>query len=278
MKARTFQLTIHSDRKDILDHVIGEENIIELSKNESVVYLIYNSSKAVLEGLRKKLIAEGIDRSEIELTSLKDEDWKTKWKKDFKPFWLTKDVYVIPAWLKKKLHPRKKVIYIDSVMAFGTGLHATTQFMAQLIKQCTGQFKSFLDVGTGTGLLTLVALQYGAQDVLAIEYDSDAVKTAKRNFIRNKQNPAWVKLADINKFKSKKAFDFVAANLITHDLIQFKKKIIPLVGENGYLALSGVSTDNFLKIRKEYVRAPFRCVKVMKNKQWTALLLRKGNV
>jgi ribosomal protein L11 methyltransferase len=275
MKTRTFQLAIRSQRKDILNNMIGEENVIELWKNDAVVYLVYNSSKAVLDSIRRKLVAEGLNRSELSVTSLKDEDWQTKWKKDFKPFWLTKDIYIVPAWQKKKLRPQKKVIYIDSVMAFGTGLHATTQFMAQLIKQCGGQFKSFLDVGTGTGLLTLVALQYGAEKVLAIEYDSDAVKTAKRNFVQNKQNPAWVKLADINKFESRKTFDFVAANLITHDLIQYQKRITPLVAEKGFLALSGVSTENFSRINKEYVRPPFRCVKVMKNKQWTALLLRK---
>jgi len=90
--------------------------------------------------------------------------WQEGWKDHFKPFFLTQRIEIIPAWQRKNFWPkRKQVIYLDNSLAFGTGLHETTRFMAQLIESCLGRFEIFFDIETGTGILSLVAFSAGTR-------------------------------------------------------------------------------------------------------------------
>jgi len=212
----------------------------------------------------------------VKIKTLKNKDWLNRWKEDFKPFMLTKTIRVIPTWLKRPNDKLPvKTIFIDTVSAFGTGLHETTRFMSRLIEEYRGQYESFLDIGTGTGILTFVALRNGARKVTAFDYDRHAVEAAKKNFISNGHCPSVVKHADISKFKTKKQYDFVAANLITLDLIKFCQKIYSFVKPKKYLAVSGISLENFPLFRRSFENCSLRCREVIKGKEWVAVLYQK---
>ena len=163
---------------------------------------------------------------------------------------------------------------MDTLLSFGTGLHETTRFMAQFIEDNRGKFKSFLDIGTGTGILAIVALKYGGQDVLGIDIDQLSVQAALDNM---KANQSYFKAqrADIKKYRSKKVYDFVAANLITEDLIEHAQKIVGFVKEGGLLAVSGISLDNLNRSRKAFSTFPLKCLKISKGKQWSGLLFQR---
>jgi len=163
---------------------------------------------------------------------------------------------------------------MDTLLSFGTGLHETTQFMAQFIEDQNGKFKSFLDIGTGTGILALVALKYGAGDVLGIDIGPLSVQAARDNMKVNQLN-FKVQKADIKKYCSKKMYDFVAANLITEDLIEHSRKIVSFVKKDGLLAVSGISLENLDRLRKAFSSLPLKCLKISKGKQWSGLLFQK---
>jgi ribosomal protein L11 methyltransferase len=163
---------------------------------------------------------------------------------------------------------------MDTLLSFGTGLHETTRFMAQFIEDRRGNFKSFLDIGTGTGILALVALKYGAQKVQGIDIGALSVQAARDNMKAN-QLIFKVLRADIKKYPSKEKYDFVAANLITEDLIEHAGKIISFVREDGLLAVSGISLDNLSKLRKVFSSLPLKCIKICKGKKWSGLLYQK---
>ena len=203
-------------------------------------------------------------------------DWLTKWKSLWRPAPLTKKLDVVPVWYKDKYKPLRGRDYIlmDTLLSFGTGLHETTQIMAQFIEDKRGSFKSFLDIGTGTGILSLVALKYGAQDVVGIDIGPLSVQAALDNMKVNRL-PFKVLKADIRKYHSKDTYDFVAANLITEDLIEHAPKIISFVKEKGLLAISGISLDNLNKLRKNFSSLPFKCIKISRGKQWSGLLYQK---
>lgn len=207
---------------------------------------------------------------------LAPKDWLTLWKRQWKPAPLTKKLDVVPVWYKNKYKPQRKRDYIlmDTLLSFGTGLHETTRIMAQFIENKEGHFKSLLDIGTGTGILALVALKYGAQDVLGIDIGPLSVQAAHDNMKANKLF-FKVKKADIKKYHSHDTYDFVAANLITADLIEHAQKIISFVKNGGLLAVSGISLDNLNKLRKAYSSLPLKCIKVFKGKQWSGLLYQK---
>ena len=131
-----------------------------------------------------------------------------------------------------------------------------------------------MDIGTGTGILGFVALKQGATDVLGIDIGQLSIEAARDNM---KANSLYfkVKRADIKTLRLEKTFDFVAANLITGDLIEHAQKIIAYVKKDGLLAVSGISLDNLDRLRHAFLPFGIRCLKISKGKQWSGLLYQK---
>lgn len=208
---------------------------------------------------------------------LRDKDWKVKWQDDFKPFKLTRTITIVPAWLRNKHKTKTKhTVYISTSSAFGSGLHSTTNIMANFIERFSGKIKTFFDVGTGTGILGLAAAKNGAVTVDGIDIGFDAIKTAKENFAVNEIKPRLLKRIDFGNLKSRRKFGFVAANLITHDLIRFRQKLVSFVKPAGYLAVSGISLNNLPRCRKAFAALPLRCLNVQRKKGWAGILYKKN--
>lgn len=204
------------------------------------------------------------------------DDWLTRWKKDWKPFALTKQIDIVPVWCRKDYREGKRTfILLDTISSFGTGLHETTRFMAQFIEMLKGKFDSCLDIGTGTGILALVALKGGAPDVHAIDLDDMCIKAASANFKVNGYSNKNIKLKNIFDFTAKEQFDFVCANLVTHDLVEMKNQILACVRPQGWLAVSGISLENLPLLRRGFSNLPLRCVKIKKGTKWAAVLFKR---
>ena len=132
-----------------------------------------------------------------------------------------------------------------------------------------------LDIGTGTGILCMVAKLCGATAIGAIDNDKQCIAVAKENFRRNALVPVFVRGVSLEKFRSAATFDFVAANLVSADLIRFKKKLAAYVAPGGFLAVSGISKENVPRVVRSFERAPFKRIALLQKKQWAALLMRK---
>jgi len=257
---------------------VDEESIIECEEWPYTRLSVYFNSQAKACIFQKKLRELHLRHVAVTIKPLYKKDWQAKWKREFKPFALTKTFGVVPMWLKKKYRPRVWIpIYIDTTVAFGTGLHATTRFMSQFVERCRGRFSSFLDLGTGTGILAMIAAKCGTEDVTAIDISREAVEVAKANCIENKCTLVNVKVADVQKYKTKKQYDFVCANIITQDLIRMAKKIISLVKPGKYLAVSGISLNSYEVFRQAYAQYPLRCIKIEKGEGWVAILYKKSH-
>jgi len=254
----------------------AEGDLVNSSINGKSTVELFDEYSQKLERLKKLFVKLGLVGVKINLRRLLPKDWLTLWKSQWKPAPLTKRLDVVPVWYKDKYKPRGGCDYVlmDTLLSFGTGLHETTQFMAQFIEDQAGNFKSFLDIGTGTGILALVALKYGARDVLGIDIGQLSVQAALDNM---KANQLFFKaqLTDVKKYRSKKTYDFVAANLITEDLIEHAPKIVSFVKDGGLLAVSGISLDNLSKLRQAFLSLPLKCRKISKGQQWSGLLFRK---
>jgi ribosomal protein L11 methyltransferase len=212
----------------------------------------------------------------LSLVPLKDSDWKTRWKKYFKPFNITRDIRIIPVWAKAESAPGAiEGIRLDTTSAFGTGLHATTQMMALLIREDRGRIRDFLDIGTGSGILSLIACHYGAKEITAIDNDKEAVATARLNFRRNKCPDSRLSVADFNEFRPGRRFDFVAANLFTEDLVRYRHKLASLVKPGGHLAVSGIFHENYPSFRRRFKSPYVRVDRIIRRKKWYAVLFQR---
>jgi len=263
-------------RAVLLNLGYSESDLIGSSLKGRAAIELFDEHQVKLERVKKLFSRLKLAGVKVHQRRLAPKDWLTLWKSQWKPAPLTKRLDVVPVWYKDKYKPRRGSdhILMDTLLSFGTGLHETTRFMAQFIESREGQFRSFLDIGTGTGILSLVAIKYGAEDVLGIDIGQLSVQASLDNM---KANNLYfkVKKADIKKYRSQEKYDFVAANLITEDLIENAQKIISFVKEGGLLAVSGISLDNLSKLRKAFSTLPLKCLKISKGKQWSGLLFQK---
>ena len=158
---------------------------------------------------------------------------------------------------------------------FGLGTHPTTQLTARLIEEKRGKFKDFLDIGTGSGILSIVACKCGASSVWAVDATRQAIKIAKGNFPLNNCKPRFLRSIDFGKVNISQKFDLVAANMVTDELIRLRRKIIGSVKKGGHLAISGISTVNYSRFQKAFKSKALRCLKICKQEGWYGFLYKK---
>ena len=114
----------------------------------------------------------------MQVQGFENQDWSESWKKSFKPIRLGDHIVICPGWLEYEKQPDDKVIEIDPGMAFGTGTHQTTGMCAALIEKYVQPGQRVIDIGTGSGILAIVAAHMGAKEVLATDLDAVAVRVA----------------------------------------------------------------------------------------------------
>ena len=240
--------------------------------------VVYCSSGKELNAIWKRLKNLPLKHVHLGKSIYRSSRWQDAWKRGLTPFCLASTFTVVPSEEKSpktiRLAKGRIPIFLSSTLTFGTGLHSTTRFIAEFIERCQGKFESFLDVGTGTGILSIVAHHCGAQKMVALDIEAESVATAKKN-IKVNHIPAFpIQRQDFIKFKSQ-PFELVAANLISHDLMALAWPLVRCVRPGKYLAISGISVDNMSRVRKIYRGYPLRCVKILKDKQWAALLFQR---
>ncbi|MEK7357948.1 MAG: 50S ribosomal protein L11 methyltransferase, partial [Bdellovibrionota bacterium] len=164
----------------------------------------------------------------FELSSEENKDWLEEWKKGFKPFVFAGPFWVVPAWLKPpaEITDPSKIIFVEPGMAFGTGTHETTRLAAGFVIEELARktpLRSVLDVGTGTGILALVARRLGATRVVGIDNDPEARRTARENLERNSTSD--IEIPDQNIEDIRAQYDIVIANIIDGVLTHLRQEM-----------------------------------------------------
>jgi len=263
---------------------VSEEDVVEYSDNRTFQASVYFSARREAERILRHLDIPRQSRIRVVKKFLKSADWLAAWKKNIKPFRLTKTFDVVPAWTVPARKKRKnssgtsrgrRKILLDTTMAFGTGLHETTRFMAVLIESRAGGFKTFLDVGTGSGLLSIVASYGGAKQVDAIDIDQHCLTVAKQNLARNGFAFRRCYKGDFLTHSARRQYDFVAANLFTRDLLAMRDQLFRRVKPGKFLAVSGIALENLSALKKSFGSLPLRCRRVERGKKWAAVLYQR---
>lgn len=205
-------------------------------------------------------------------------NWATAWKKYFKPFFLTKEIVIKPSWESYKKRGAEKIVTLDPGMAFGTGQHDTTCFCAELIcelKNHNPKLDSLIDVGCGSGILSIIAAKMGFKNVIGIDNDSVAIETAQKNLRRNLLT-GTVRFALNDGTLNPKDYpsaDVVVSNIIAETLDELSKDLLHLVRKNGYLILSGILPE-----KEKFIKSIFKKLSLVterKSKHWHAYVYRK---
>lgn len=196
----------------------------------------YQESLAKLFPEKKKI--------SFQILEVPEDNWSEKYKEFYKAQKLTNLFFLKPAWDKETQVPQGMIpIVMDPGQAFGTGLHPSTRMCIHMIEQSVGVFRfpeklRVIDVGTGTGILAMVAKHMGVGHIEAIDNDADAVKTAKENIALNKCDGILVSDKPFGSYQEK--FDIIVSNILleTHRLLA--KDYARLLKDGGELILSGL--------------------------------------
>ncbi|HPQ46632.1 MAG TPA: 50S ribosomal protein L11 methyltransferase [Clostridia bacterium] len=217
---------------------------------------------------------------EIFAREVDDSQWNENWKKYYKAFQLTEKLMIIPSWEVEE-DPKDNEIIMDPGMAFGTGTHESTALCAGLVEENIAEGDTFLDIGTGTGILSIVAARAGAKSITAIDIDEAAVRTARENLTVNKIESATVLKADLYEaetlfkkmnFRAPFVFDVVAANIISDVIIEIAPKVRGILKEGGRFVCSGIIIERENDVMRQLELSGFKIRNVLRKNEWTAII------
>lgn len=207
----------------------------------------------------------------------RDQDWSIKWRASIKPVRVSykgNSLVVRPTWKEVPKRPGDIIVKIDPGMAFGTGSHATTRMClaAFLFLARNNKISSFLDVGTGSGVLAIAAKKLKVKKAVALDIDPVALKIARKNARLNKTSITVSKrpVEDING-----AFSVVAANILAGELKRLSREISARVEAGGYLILSGILAGEADSVQAAYLPLGFKPFKRYSLNEWAALVLKR---
>lgn len=211
----------------------------------------------------------------MHLTLLADQDWATSWQQYFKPFAIVPGLVIKPSWEDYQPLPGEAVIEMDPGMAFGTGQHASTSMALALIKTSmeTLHPRAVLDVGTGTGILAMAAALFGAETIIAIDNDPDAVAVAQENIAHN-QLSATIAVSATPIEQIQGPFQLVCANIVHDVLMAMSGLLTGLTVPGGHLVLAGLlSGQQEDNIKAVYGDLGWQILADRHQDEWAALLL-----
>ena len=231
--------------------------------------------RAELASGLKRIASSGLDLGpgKISLKKIRREDWAVSWKLHFKPMVIGSALLLKPSWSRRRPRKGQAVIVLDPGLSFGTGRHPTTAFcLRQLVAgRRSGEAKSCLDVGTGSGILAIAAAKLGYAPVDAFDFDPQAVRIARANARRNGV-AAKIRLRqhDLTRMPCRGArkYSLVCANLVSNLLLSELKRILGRLRLDGVLVVAGVLKGEFAAVQRAFAEAGLRLMASRTENEW----------
>ncbi len=210
---------------------------------------------------------------QMEIETVKDENWAENWKKYYKPFKPGKYIVIKPSWEEYTPQPGELVLEMDPGAAFGTGTHETTRMCIILLEQYVKKGAAVLDVGCGTGVLAMCAALLGAQSVHAVDIDAEAVKVAKANIESGGFN-ICAETGNLLENRYENA-DLIVANIIADAVMKLAPAAKEHLNDGGIYIVSGIINERADEVENCLSSLGFQKVQRLTQGEWTAMAWRK---
>lgn len=253
--------------------VADDVRLIFYLPNEDVTLEVLNKIQKKLAKLENYHINIGSAHLSTERIS---NDWMTAWEKNYQPIKISERLMVVPTW-EKMPHQNDDsiIIELDPGLAFGTGSHASTILSLQALEKYVDKGQTIIDVGSGSGILSIAALLLGAKDVLAIDQDKQAVKSSQKNASLNGVDHLLTVqqgnlLADVTR-----QVDLIVANIIAEVILLLIDDAYKRLKLNGYFIISGIIERKQSLVRESLQKASFEVVETIERDGWLCIIAQK---
>ncbi|MBE6768088.1 MAG: 50S ribosomal protein L11 methyltransferase [Ruminococcaceae bacterium] len=220
-----------------------DEELLARDRTRSLIHIYLepdvNPAEA-LAFLQERLSAAGIDNA-LSTRTVREADWANNWKQFFKPLPVGEKLLILPTWETDENKDGRAVLHIDPGMAFGTGGHETTRLVLETLEKTVKAGDRFLDIGCGSGILSIAALLFGAESAFGVDIDPLAVKTAQENGELNGMTAPRYEIVEGDLAdKVTGQYDVVAANIVADAIIALSPAVPAFLKEDGVYVVSGI--------------------------------------
>lgn len=256
-----------------------DDTILNADRNTVKVSLFVPEEKKLSEYvafLRERFSSLSVDAT-LTADGMNEEDWAESWKQYYKPIPLGR-VTIVPAWEDYEAKEGETVIKMDPGMAFGTGTHETTRLVMKIMQDEIRGGERVLDVGTGSGILSICASKLGAASCNAYDIDPVAVKVARENAIADGCDNITVGVSDLLRGVDLTCgkYDFCVANIVADIIIRMLPDIDKYLNDGAPLILSGIILPRADEVREAIAKNGFKTVREERENDWLAIMVKKS--
>lgn len=237
--------------------------------------------RAMLAQIHARDDAQLFGTLELTLKNVREEDWANNWKQYFKPFTVGERLLIKPSWETCENPWNRAVLEIDPASSFGTGQHHTTRLCLELLEQLMHPGDRVLDLGCGSGILSIGALLLGASGATAVDIEENAAVTATENARKNHIDPTLYRVFCGNVLEDETlcreigdGYDLICANIVADVLIAMKQLFRQFLRPEGTLIVSGIIMERRDEVLDQLKKAGFALLEVREKEGWAAASLR----
>ncbi len=253
-----------------------DEALLCKNRNKGLIHIYisneYNAEESV-QYISERLKAEKIEH-EIALDGVNDADWADSWKKYFKITPIGERLVICPEWEGYQSSDNKVVLKIDPGAAFGTGTHATTSLCLEILQDYVKTGDTVLDIGSGSGILSIAAVLLGADSADGVDIDATSVKVAGENAllngVANKTNYICGDLA--GKINGK--YNIICANIVADIIMRLNSDIKDYMAENAVYITSGIIDIRAQEVKESFEKNSLEIIKEVRRDNWYAFALK----
>ncbi|MFH1511948.1 MAG: 50S ribosomal protein L11 methyltransferase [Bacillota bacterium] len=234
-----------------------------------------NSLDKQLSALKAQSAPMQMGTLSVEISTVADDDWAEGWKRYYKPFRIGRHLIVKPTWEPYRAEDDDLVVEMDPGMAFGTGTHETTNMCMILLEKYVKKGMRVMDIGTGSGILAITAAKLGAEEVLCVDIDPDAVKVAKENIKRNAvQDTTTAAQGDMVRGEAIPC-DLAIANIVAGAISVLAEPIKRYLRVGGYFICSGIIREREQDVLDSFQQGDYAVVERLTQNEWVAFCARR---
>ncbi len=276
---KEFKVTADPFEVDTVSGMLWQLDIDGITEFDNFLTVFVNENKSVfkkdIENVLNELVHQKLINSfTVEESVIEDRNWNEEYEKKVRVIEVTDRIVIKPSFKDYTSKPGQIIITIDPKMSFGTGEHATTKLVIQLIDKYVKGGEKVLDVGSGTGVLAISTVMLGAERALGIDNDEWCLLNGNENVkANNLEDKVEIRLGEL-KDLPETDFDLIVANINKHILVDIAKEIRAKIKKTGLLILSGLLNTDETDILKIYTGLNLELIEKTAMDEWIALLFK----